>query len=102
MYLPILDLSWFQFPEFYSFPPFFTVQPNITTREKQMALWRELILSYHTSKKIKTLVVHDCPLWKNSAIRRELSHDDVKTVIADFVKRYVDYMGSFEKKCFEV
>lgn len=81
-----------QFPEFYAFPPFFTVQPNITTREKQMALWRELILSYHTSKKIKTLVVHDCPLWKNSAIGRELSHVDIKAVIADFVKRYVDFI----------
>eukprot|EP00979_Chaetoceros_neogracilis_P008778 scaffold1969_cov226-Chaetoceros_neogracile.AAC.4 len=76
----------FQFPEFYSFPPFFTIQPNLTTQEKQRGLWRELILSYHTSQKIKTLVAHDCPLWKNKEIGRELSRDDVKAVMNDFVK----------------
>jgi len=52
-----------------------------------MGLWRELILAYHTSLKIKTLVVHDCPLWKNDEIGRVLSRDDIKTVMNDFVKR---------------
>ena len=55
-----------------------------------MAQWRELILSYHTDLKIKTLVLHDCPLWKNSAIARELSPADVKVVVNDFVKRQVE------------
>lgn len=58
----------------------------MTTREKQMGLWRELILSYHTSLKIKTLVVHDCPLWKNDDIGRELSRDGIKAAMNDFVK----------------
>ena len=52
-----------------------------------MGLWRELILSYHTSIKIKTLVVHDCPLWKNKNISRELDRDAIKAVMEDFVKR---------------
>jgi len=52
-----------------------------------MGLWRELILSYHTSFKIKTLVVHDCPLWKNKEISRELSREDINAVMDDFVKR---------------
>uniref|UniRef100_A0A7S1Y122 ESCRT-II complex subunit VPS25 n=1 Tax=Grammatophora oceanica TaxID=210454 RepID=A0A7S1Y122_9STRA len=76
----------FEFPEFYSFPPFFTIQPVLETRAKQMALWRELILSYHTSLKIKTLVVHDCPLWQNKAIGRSLSPSDVETIMNDFVE----------------
>mmetsp|Transcript_2632 Transcript_2632/g.3863 ORF Transcript_2632/g.3863 Transcript_2632/m.3863 type:complete len:176 (-) Transcript_2632:17-544(-) len=76
----------FEFPPFYSFPPFFTIQPNLTTREKQLGLWRELILGYHTNLKIKSLIVHDCPLWKNNAIGRELSHEDIKKVMIDFVK----------------
>lgn len=76
----------FEYPEFYSFPPFFTIQPVLATREKQMGLWRELILRYHTDRKIKTLVVHDCPLWKNSNIERELSHEAVQAVMDDFVK----------------
>ena len=73
-----------QFPEFYSFPPFFTIQPVLSTREKQMGLWRELILRYHTDRKIKTLVVHDCPLWKNPDIQRGLSPDAIRAVMDDF------------------
>lgn len=83
----LISLSPSKFPEFYSFPPFFTIQPNLTTREKQLGLWRELILGYHTNLKIKSLIVHDCPLWKNTVIGRELSHEDVKKVMIDFVKR---------------
>lgn len=78
--------STFEFPEFYSFPPFFTIQPNITTREKQLGLWRDLILNYHTIFKLKTLVVHDCPLWKNANIGRELSKEAIKNIMDDFVK----------------
>lgn len=55
-----------------------------------MGLWRELILSYHTSLKIKTLVVHDCPLWKNKDISRELDRDGIKAVMDDFVQRCVE------------
>ena len=83
-----LNCTSYQYPEFYSFPPFFTIQPVLETREKQMGLWRELILSYHTSLKIKTLVVHDCPLWKNKSISRELDRDAIKSVMDDFVKRW--------------
>ena len=52
-----------------------------------MSLWRELILNYHTSCKIKTLVVHDCPLWKNADIQRELDRKGIERVMDDFVKR---------------
>lgn len=51
-----------------------------------MSLWRELILNYHTSLKIKTLVVHDCPLWKNQDIQRELDRKGIESVMEDFVK----------------
>ena len=84
-----MTLALQKYPEFYSFPPFFTVQPVLATREKQMALWRELILRYHTEHKIKMLVVHDCPLWKNPDIGRELSRDGIDAVMNDFVKRCV-------------
>mmetsp|Transcript_2724 Transcript_2724/g.4207 ORF Transcript_2724/g.4207 Transcript_2724/m.4207 type:complete len:102 (+) Transcript_2724:423-728(+) len=33
-------------PDFYYFPPFFTIQPVLSTREKQLGQWRELILKY--------------------------------------------------------
>mmetsp|Transcript_31692 Transcript_31692/g.48594 ORF Transcript_31692/g.48594 Transcript_31692/m.48594 type:complete len:178 (-) Transcript_31692:87-620(-) len=78
--------SDFEFPEFYSFPPFFTIQPVLATREKQLNLWRELILRYHTEYKIKSLVVHDCPLWKNTSIGRELDSTDIKVIMTDLVE----------------
>ncbi|KAL3822657.1 hypothetical protein ACHAXA_001810 [Cyclostephanos tholiformis] len=75
-----------QLPDFYHFPPFFTVQPVLSTREKQLGQWRELILKYHTDLRIKTLVLHECPLWKNDSIGRELSHDGIRIVMDDFVR----------------
>lgn len=76
----------FDFPEYYSFPPFFTIQPVLATREKQLSLWRDLILRYHTELKIKTLVVHDCPLWSNKSLGRNLDADAINSIMTDFVK----------------
>eukprot|EP00804_Cyclotella_cryptica_P015750 CCRYP_013385-RE/>CCRYP_013385-RE protein AED:0.25 eAED:0.25 QI:43/1/1/1/1/0.75/4/2044/121 len=106
----------FEFPYFYHFPPFYTIQPVLVTRDKQLAQWRELILKYRelrghilysllgvvfnpcysnacliscldTDLKIKTLVLHECPLWRNASIGRELSRDEIQVVMDDFVKR---------------
>jgi ESCRT-II complex subunit VPS25 len=74
-----------KYPEFYSFPPFFTIQPVLATQEKQLALWRDLILRYHTQHKLKTLVVHECPLWKNDKIGRRLGSDAIREVMQDLV-----------------
>lgn len=74
----------FAYPEFYNFPPFFTIQPVLATREKQLALWRELILRFHTERKIKTMLLHDCPLWKNAGIQRQLQPDGIRAVAEDF------------------
>ncbi|KAL7435166.1 hypothetical protein ACHAXH_002542 [Discostella pseudostelligera] len=76
----------FELPDFYFFPPFFTIQPVLSTREKQLEQWRELILKYHTHHKIKTLVLHDCPLWKNTTIKRELDPEGIRVIMNDFVK----------------
>lgn len=73
-------------PEFYSFPPFFTIQTVLSSRQKQLALWRELILRYHTERRLAQLVVHDCPLWKNEALPRQLSPQDIRIIMEDFVK----------------
>lgn len=74
-----------QMPEFYSFPPFFTIQKVLATREKQLALWRELIVRYSGQHKVAQLVVHDCPLWKNDALPRQLSPSDIQIVMDDLV-----------------
>lgn len=74
-----------KYPEFYSFPPFFTIQPILETREKQLSLWRDLILKYHTKHRIPVLIVHDCPLWTNQDIDRSLTREDIAKVMDDFV-----------------
>lgn len=76
----------YDLPDFYQFPPFFTIQPVLSTREKQLGQWRELILQYHTDLKIKILVLHECPLWKNAKIGRELNREGIQVVMNDFVK----------------
>ena len=90
-----------QYPEFYAFPPFFTVQPVLATREKQLALWRDLIVRFYTFHKLKTLVVHECKLWRNDEIGRSLSQDDIAIVMNDLVKQgYGEWLdGSSKTKC---
>jgi ESCRT-II complex subunit VPS25 len=89
-----------QFPEFYSFPPFFTIQPVLATKEKQLALWRDLIVRYHTQYKLKTLVVHECPLWKNDDIGRSLSKESIGSVMEDLVKHgYGEWLDDSKTKC---
>ena len=83
----ITFLIFYKFPECYYFPPFFTIQPVLSTREKQLQQWRQLILSYYTFYKIKTLVVHDCALWKNSKINRSLNSDGIRIIMRDFIRR---------------
>ena len=39
-----------------------------------------------TDLKIKTLVLHECPLWKNATIGRELDRKGIQIVMEDFVR----------------
>lgn len=89
-----------QYPEFYSFPPFFTIQPVLATREKQLALWRDLIVRYHTQYKLKTLVVHECPLWQNETIGRKLDRSAIKAVMDDLVKMgHGEWLDDAQTQC---
>ncbi|OQR74962.1 vacuolar protein-sorting-associated protein 25-like [Tropilaelaps mercedesae] len=71
------DFAW---PWEFSFPPFFTVQPNLTTRKKQMEAWTSLVCDYCQHHKLVTLNVQDAhasELFNNRAISRKLSADGV-------------------------
>jgi len=66
----------FQFPPFYNLPPFFTLQPVENTRQKQTALWTELILNYCEYFKIFSLnldKVESIDLFVNKTISSTLS-----------------------------
>lgn len=46
------------------------------------------------------LVVHDCPLWKNDAIQRRLSNDDVQKVMDNLCESgHGEWMDSEKTRC---
>uniref|UniRef100_A0A3Q2ZZN5 Vacuolar protein-sorting-associated protein 25 n=1 Tax=Kryptolebias marmoratus TaxID=37003 RepID=A0A3Q2ZZN5_KRYMA len=65
----------FEWPWQYNFPPFFTLQPNVDTRQKQLAAWCSLVLSYCRHHKLYTLDVmeaQESPVFNNKKIERIL------------------------------
>ncbi|KAL3619162.1 Vacuolar protein-sorting-associated protein 25 [Castilleja foliolosa] len=69
-------LGEFKLPHFFNYPPYFTLQPVRDTREKQIQLWRELILDYCRTQKVFVVGLdEDFPLFSNPVIERSLSHE---------------------------
>ncbi|KAB1669883.1 hypothetical protein ES319_1Z002200v1 [Gossypium barbadense] len=53
-------LGDFKLPHFFNYPPYFTLQASEETREKQIQLWKELILDYcRTSEDIHSTLSHE-------------------------------------------
>lgn len=68
----------YPFPSFWSYPPYFTLQPIKETREKQIALWCELILDYCRHQKVyklSTSAAAEDRLFVNSDISRRLNQE---------------------------
>lgn len=59
----------------------FRIQPVAATREKQLKLWREMVLQYCINNNLHSLVPASFPFFKNAAIDRELSRDNIQVVI---------------------
>ncbi|KAK1286496.1 Vacuolar protein sorting-associated protein 25 [Acorus calamus] len=73
----------FKLPSFFNYPPYFTLQPVRETREKQVQLWKELILDYCRTLKVFTIgLEEDFPLFSNPEIqvRDNGLEDSVMTV----------------------
>lgn len=96
----------FVFPPMYSFPPFFTLQPAADTRERQLQMWCELVLSYCSHHKIDQLdfdssTLQRSPLFCNEGLSRRLKPEVMRMVVgrladsgrAEWVK------GSAQSKC---
>ena len=75
--------SDFKFPPYSSFPPFYTLQPNLTTRARQLELWSDLITSYCAHHRIFRLSLSSPPpdLFSRSNIKRSLKTADIRTVL---------------------
>lgn len=81
--VPAQSPSIFTLPTYTSFPPFYTLQPNLTTRARQLGLWSTLVTSYCAYHHIFRLSISSLPpdLFSNASIRRSLKPADVRTVL---------------------
>uniref|UniRef100_A0A674D4S0 Vacuolar protein-sorting-associated protein 25 n=1 Tax=Salmo trutta TaxID=8032 RepID=A0A674D4S0_SALTR len=80
----------FEWPWQYNFPPFFTLQPNVDTRQKQLAAWCFLALSYCRHHKLYTLdimEVQECPVFNHKNIDRKLSTEAILIVFEELRKK---------------
>ncbi|ETW09739.1 hypothetical protein H310_00228 [Aphanomyces invadans] len=76
----------YTFPEHYSFPPFFTLQPVRSTREKQLILWKALVLDYHKAMNQPVLTPNSTSIFENQQINRKLSME-ARTAIVTYLVR---------------
>ncbi|XP_008798647.2 vacuolar protein sorting-associated protein 25-like [Phoenix dactylifera] len=94
-------LGGFKLPHFFNYPPYFTLQPVRETREKQVQLWKELILDYCRSQKIFVIgLEEDFPLFSNPVIERSLSHEAREVFLSALVAEgRAEWMDKSHKKC---
>jgi hypothetical protein len=97
-------------PEFWSFPPFFTfgtlshffdflltrffdlsflilsrIQPVQITRQKQLDLWKDLLLEYHMKRNIHSMTLAEFPYFENQTINRKLNREGILAVIQHMI-----------------
>lgn len=93
-------LGDFKLPNFFNYPPYFTLQPVKDTREKQIQLWKELILDYCRTQKIFIVEPENFPLFTNSGIERSLSHEAREVFLSALVSEgRAEWMDKGHRKC---
>ncbi|XP_028759494.1 vacuolar protein sorting-associated protein 25-like [Neltuma alba] len=94
-------LGEFKLPHFFNYPPYFTLQPVRDTREKQVQLWKDLILDYCKTQKIFVVGLEDeFLLFSNPAIERSLSHEAREAFLSALVSEgRAEWMDKGRKKC---
>jgi ESCRT-II complex subunit VPS25 len=79
------------FPAIYQFPPFYTLQPQPETREKQLRMWCDFVLSYCSHHKLsqvdtERLISVRSPLICNVALQRMLKPETVALIFGRLVE----------------
>ncbi|KAL3645755.1 Vacuolar protein-sorting-associated protein 25 [Castilleja foliolosa] len=94
-------LGEFKLPHFFNYPPYFTLQPVRDTREKQIQLWRELILDYCRTQKVFVVGLdEDFPLFSNPVIERSLSHEAREAFLSALVNEgRAEWLDKNHRKC---
>ncbi|XP_075518076.1 vacuolar protein sorting-associated protein 25-like [Primulina tabacum] len=94
-------LGEFKLPSFFNYPPYFTLQPVRETREKQIQLWKELILDFCRTQKIFSIgLEEDFPLFSNPGIERSLSHEAREAFLSALVSEgRAEWLDKGNRKC---
>lgn len=94
-------LGDFKLPHFFNYPPYFTLQPVKDTREKQIQLWKELILDYCRTQKLFVIELEkEFPLFSNSVIERSLSHEAKEVFLSALVSEgRAEWMDKGHRRC---
>ncbi|KAI5057281.1 hypothetical protein GOP47_0027296 [Adiantum capillus-veneris] len=91
----------FQWPYFFHYPPYFTLQPVKDTRDKQIQVWKELILKY--CKHFKVFILHfedDIPLFFNASIDRKLTYEARQLFLGALVSEgRAEWLDKEHQKC---
>ena len=72
--------------ELADFPPFYTIQPVAETQEKQLELWRDIILKSISDSSSSVIDLATYPAFSNSKINRSLDTEGRQTVGEYLVK----------------
>jgi len=90
----------FKFPYFYNYPPYFTLQPVKDTQEKQIQLWKELILKYCKNEKCFVIDLEEFPLFNNTSIQRKLTFEAREVFLGALVAEgRAEWMDKNHRKC---
>ncbi|XP_047322927.1 vacuolar protein sorting-associated protein 25 [Impatiens glandulifera] len=94
-------ISNYKLPHFFNYPPYFTLQPVKDTREKQINLWKELILDYcRSEKKFVIEVEKEFPLFTNPVIERSLNNEARVVILSALVSDgRAEWMDKGHRKC---
>lgn len=94
-------LGDFKLPHFFNYPPYFTLQPVRDTREKQVQLWKDLIIDYCRTQKIFVIgLEEDFALFSNPVIERSLSHEAREAFLSALVSEgRAEWLQKGHRKC---
>ncbi|XP_052183712.1 vacuolar protein sorting-associated protein 25-like [Diospyros lotus] len=94
-------LGDFKLPHFFNYPPYFTLQPVKDTREKQIQLWKELVVDFCRAQNIFIIELeNDFPLFTNPVIERSLSHEAREVFLSALVSEgRAEWMDKGHRKC---
>ncbi|CAN6486685.1 unnamed protein product [Victoria cruziana] len=94
-------LGDFKLPQFFNYPPYFTLQPVRDTREKQVQLWKELIVDYCKHQKLFVIGLEDeFPLFSNPVIERSLTYEAKEAFLSALISEgRAEWMDKSHRKC---